>query len=1327
MGVTCTNLQFMYSGVDYGTTGAMTARWKCASSEVKSYEVGFEYFSTQQKTWLTDSVTSVNHVTYDGWVTTNYTSHDENTAMMVHFIVTPICEHTVRDAKGNEKKETYRGDTTVSADVEAPQYHANAPQAQKSKDKWKTTNPADPTIAVAPNADVTKATITVTAAADNRVGAVEIQRSVDGGSWATAKRDVRWFTGASRQFETDQVAWQYSFADSLSRGHSYSYRARVGNMIGSESGAPIEGSGASGTKCAFNYSYDVSHSENLLGRNFDRSSAYVTAMGSGEDVLVVVTRPASPTFDSISLAGPDSITVAWTENGKNTDHYDVQYSSYVTSAGKNAWEAGAVDEIRHMTVPGTARKATVAGLDHGVAWYFRVYAVNDTGEGAATFVGSDGKSGYMTRKLTIAKPTPNYTIPTGLKAELLSNAPSTGEYSAKLTWSDKTLEGESYVVEHSTYAKAWENNAASAIDSSDEQTVCYYTTGALDKGMTHYFRLRKVHGEDTAYAGSTVKVSVPAETSQQLARPTKLTAKKRDSTSVTLTLTAAALSSGESWQVQCSDDPDAFTQNILSAISEVTVDEAGANPVITVADLDYGRTWYFRVRRRGSDAVSDWKPMGSEDPLSVTLPSTLGKLNRPTALKATLVNAPGAEPVVEITWEDTLEEGAIYVVQHTKQYNAFVTNAADLIDEVETDGGSGTTKHRGWTENLDKGIKHCFRVYKKKDGYANHYAWISGTTNSTVYAEIPTTPSSEIDAPANFAAVEQNGRARLTWTTQDALGEGESFQVQYADYEGAFAVNDVNAISELSLDESDGTSHALTVSGLDEGTTYFFRVRRRTSEAASYWTPDYTAQSHTAVSVDIPPSAESLEQLGAPTPTVTQLSYCIDETVPLSWTHNSGDNSEQSAWQVELVLGDGTAAYINGTGDAGMASVASLDLSDAEYSFTDGSTASWRVRTQGAWPGYWSPWSRRQSFGIYDRPVAGVGLSESTVTGLPMTITVTATSPSGTGLPESNAPLSCVVSISPAEDTVEQRPDGTERRVAAGEAIWTARRSATEEDGYTSADGWTLEVGAGDVSLQPSISYTVFAAVTTRQGMRCEESATFDVEWDGDVEPPTAYAAFYPDSLTCRIWPRCEVIVENRQDDPTQPDDYVWGLREDTVLSVWRVNQDGTTDLVADNVPNDGEQLVEDAHCAFGSCTYRIVAADTETGAQSSAEVNVPTAHERVVVEFGAEIVELAYNIEWTEEHSPDVEFLSFHGRKSPVAHWGTQQGQTAKIRAALIKGTDADTLAKLRRLSAYRGACYVREPTGPAWWASVVPSSMGGGYSTSSQSVELDITRIEA
>lgn len=1328
MATVCTNLEIFPTSAESSTDGKMTLRWKCNASNVKSHELYVEYFSVSKKQWVTDAKSTVSHQPINQWVTTTYTSPDAATASALHYIVRPLLERTITDAKGNEKTEQYYGDYATSAQVAAPQWDATASTGEKSKMMWQTTAPDAPTVTVS-NA-TSQITVTVVSAANNRVGSLEIQRSVDGGSWASVKKDYRGFAkddtvGGLRVWERNQAAWTYTYKDTaVEDGHVYRYRAVLGNM-------DVSGNGGTYWRYAGGYYYfsDVSH--------FGKKSAWSA-------VASYTRKPARPTNFKAVLASENSVALSWTPEGKTGDAYEVQWSSYVginPSTGKNdnAWNCGAFDEISTMEIDGSASKATVAGLEKGVRWYFRVLRKNDAGSAWAGYVGSDGKV-YATPTVNVpSDPKPTIARPTGLRLvqRVVDNVTYDyfvieGELCARFQWTDlATLEdGASYVIEHSTFSGAWASNAEDRIDTTPlaadraaySGTTKQYTSPGLEYGKTHYFRVLKVgDGTTSSYAtggnatsDGYVKVAIPAQNTS-LAVPTWGSVASKEGGRALVSWTGAALGTGESFQVQYTDYSAAFAQNSLEDIQEADLDESsGTSHKLTVSGLDAG-DWWFRVRRRSESAVSDWTG-AKKLSIAAEKPEVL---KTPKALKAAKSYSAEHGYTVTVSWDDDqLEDGASYRIEHATRSDAWSLNVADAIDTVDTDGDfygrSGARRMRSF-ENVEAGKTHYYKLVKVKDGLADVWA----NSKNAVYVKIDADASGSIQAPSSVTATVQNSRLVLRWSG-DALGSSESFQVEYIDYAEGLENNDTKA-KTAELSESAGTSHVITLSEAEAGMSWWARVRRRTNNGVSAWSSIVTA------AIPAPAEQAATENLGAPTASQTLMAYAMDDDILLSWVHNSGEGSQQSAYQVEIIRSDGTTETYSGSGDVGVSPsiyITPVDVGNADGSdLDDGATLMWRVRTQGAYEGYWSPWSRTQSFRVFASPLAGISVTDP-LSSYPLVIEVGATSQSGLGLPDGNAPLSCQVSIAPASDVETTSSDGTVTTIAAGETVWSGWYTRTSGN---FADGaWTIGLNSSDVRLVGSAAYYVTAVVVTEAGMRAEASATFEVSWGGELPAPMCSASFDADALSCRIWPWCEEMADDGAQGGGEPDEPTFELVDGVTLSVWRVLQDGSTELVADGIANDGESYVDDPRCAFGTCTYRIVAEMEDTGVQSVDEYTVETPHQRVDIQFGSERVELKYNIEWAEAHGPDVELLRFHGRRHPVAHWGTQSGQTFRVHGSLARGTDAETLAKLRSLAEHRGPCFVREPTGLAWWASVVPTQISGGYGTSEQKVELEITRVE-
>lgn len=1311
MAVSCTNLAVAYDDTDY-SSGRCYFKWKCAASGIDHFEVLAGYYSAKQKTWVQDdSAMNADTNNVDGVFQQHWTAPEATVAVEVRFYVRPVLKRTTTDDKGNEKTYDEYGTWQVSSAVKNPRWLADQDQQREFKYKFQTVRPDAPTIAIV--SSTSTQVVLGFRATSPRVGSIEIQRRTDGGAWGTLAYKDRAF-GSTQAPYIDHDPWPIvgttNYTDkTIQAGHTYEYRARCLNTS-EQYITNISGSSKTYTFNGYEPKNDVTTAR------FDGPYGEFS-----NDSVSIVMLPVRPQFDKAELAGPSSVKLWWIDGGKNTSEYDIQYSSYRSSTGQNAWNAGALEAISHMTVPYPAQQetmdgtrysvATVTGLNYGTLYDFRVYSKNAQGEAVSIFVASDGKS-YGTRSVRIpAEPAPTFAIPTGFSG---SKTTISGDVAVIFSWTDvATLEtGAAYVVEHSTYADAWKNNAGELINDSGDLhdiDVAYsgkskrYTWPNIEGGKTHYFKLlKKMDGSTSKYADGTVKIEVAATTEPTLTAPTWGSVTSRDGGRALVTFNGSALGSGESFQIQYTDYSLAFSENSEGDIRESSLNESsGATHSATISDLDPG-DWWFRIRRRSETDVSNWT---STKKLSVPALSS-GVLKQPRSLKVAYSNG-----TITLTWDDDiLETGASYVIEHAIRSDAWTLNVASAIDDTDTngdfDGRSGARRKHSF-EDVDTGVTHYYRLFKVKEDAERVEA------SNGMQAVVVPAISESLDPPTNLVASVVNGRFVLTWDSRTMLASGESFQVQYADYPEAFELNDLENIEETALEESAGTSHVITLSKAEGGRSWWARVRRRSDEAVSAWVG--------LVTVELPPSAGQLdtENLGAPTPTTTSMAYMLDEDILLSWIHNSGSNSQQTAWQVEVGLPDGTAATMTGDGQLGESP--STYITPDDLGLVDGDVATWRVRTQGVWPGYWSPWSKSQSFNVYSRPVATIGLSQNPLTSLPLAITVDALSQGGESMPAGNRPIMCALTISAVDDVESTYPDGSIRYIAAGEEVWSGFYDA-ESDEYVQ-DGWEVSLDASDVTLSGAATYRVRATVSTMMGMRCEAETDLTCEWEMEVPPPRCSTYFDAATLSCTIYPWCEELVGF---DP-ETGDQLFDLRDDTVLSVYRVNQDGSTELVAEGLENDGAASCVDPRCAFGTCTYRIVARDTETGAQGANDYIVQSGYQRVVVDFGADSVELKYNIEWTEDHNPDVEFLNFHGRSNPVAHWGTQRGHKAHIKASLIKGTDEQTLSKLRQLADYRGACYVREPTGLAWWASVVPKQMSGGYLTREQQVELDVTRIEA
>ena len=104
--------------------------------------------------------------------------------------------------------------------------------------------------------------------------------------------------------------------------------------------------------------------------------------------------------------------------------------------------------------------------------------------------------------------------------------------------------------------------------------------------------------------------------------------------------------------------------------------------------------------------------------------------------------------------------------------------------------------------------------------------------------------------------------------------------------------------------------------------------------------------------------------------------------------------------------------------------------------------------------------------------------------------------------------------------------------------------------------------------------------------------------------------------------------------------------------------------------------------------------------------------------------MKLLYNIDVSDNNSPDVSLVNYIGRKYPVTYYGTQIGSTSTWNVAIEK-SDTETLYALRRLQVWMGDCYVREPSGSGYWANITVT-FSQKHKELTIPVTLNITRVE-
>ena len=558
----------------------------------------------------------------------------------------------------------------------------------------------------------------------------------------------------------------------------------------------------------------------------------------------------------------------------------------------------------------------------------------------------------------------------------------------------------------------------------------------------------------------------------------------------------------------------------------------------------------------------------------------------------------------------------------------------------------------------------CKTTKKNSKGNSNWSARVAGVAK-------PATPA------ISAAKATGDDSAKVTWA---AASGAKTYTVEYCMDGNYFKTN-----PEAVRSASGIVGTKFTPTGLESGHKWYFRVQAVNDAGESGW-----SGVKSCVLATVPE---------APTTYETEPAFMRGDSVRLRWTHNSEDESEQTAFEVVM----------NGTTFSG--------TTDDFYvrplsSYADGTQVTWKVRTKGAHAS-WSPWSVVRSFYVYEQASltcaarqtdsSGATVDEdSPLTAFPLAVVLDA---AGGGRQVAGYHVSIVA----AEPLSYVDGFGYERVMGVGEV-------AFERDYAVTSDPYTAVITTGDgANLRDAGVYEIVADVAMKSGLRATADAwRFAVDFDVEVPEPNVLVSFDAEDLTAGIMPACYEIDENG--------DATTELAAGVTLAVYRIDDDGTLVLLRSGIPNDGTAVVVDPHANFGECWYHVVATDTATGVCSFADGGAASPHHTTTVQWdeswqqaidpddlGERDYDYAgmrmdglYNAKHDESGSVQAEDVEYIGREHPVSYYGTQMGYEAQFQVD-FPYDDMETLKKARRLLALRDDAYVREPRGTGYWAHIV------------------------
>ncbi len=536
---------------------------------------------------------------------------------------------------------------------------------------------------------------------------------------------------------------------------------------------------------------------------------------------------------------------------------------YSYRVGDGSWQEWATtNQNEQFAQNGRAASGyLVDGLDNGVAYSFRVRAVNDA-------LGANPLYGQILESRRPVVPGVVPPAPLGLSAE-------GGDRRVMLSWISGGSGGPP--ITHWEYCEMTTRCDAKRdwqkVDGSDAGTTSATVTKfvgpgssepvALVNGTSYRFRVRAVNaigGGAAAEAlavtpgrppGAPVRVLVEAGDAQATLRVTKPAQPGLNLNRVVAYEARKKVAGGvyDAWE----------TLGTTVAASSATTRMPSAESGAVVRNLVNGRTYTFQVRARNAYGPGAHVESSAVVPIGPPPPGTL--------------SAAAGDTQVVLSWSSTGSGGSTITGWEYRQRQG--------------DGGYG-----GWNEMADStAATASHTVTGLSNGISYRFEVRAMTANSDVkgnaFASEPVVPSTVPPAPESVGAIRGDGEVALSWVagTPGAPGEATWASATTSWQYRMRTDGDTEFGSWTTVADSDATTTGHVVEGLVNGISYTFEVRAVNAIGEG------SAGSVSATPAKVP---------AAPTVTAT----AGDAMVTLSWASTGDGGSPITAWQMRTAGGE---------------------------------------------------------------------------------------------------------------------------------------------------------------------------------------------------------------------------------------------------------------------------------------------------------------------------------------------------------------------------------------------------------------------------------------
>ena len=562
---------------------------------------------------------------------------------------------------------------------------------------------------------------------------------------------------------------------------------------------------------------------------------------------------------------------------------------------------------------------------------------------------------------------------------------------------------------------------------------------------------------------------------------------------------------------------------------------------------------------------------------------------------------------------------------------------------------------------IDAGYRYKVRVRGVRNGLTSDWSEYSDNYNT-----IPKPP----EAITELKAVSETS-VSISWTE---VTTATSYGIEYTDNKDNFDVTSGTSSTQVDV----GTT--FTITGLESGHEYFFRVRAINDEGESPYTEIKS------VIVGQKPTS--------PTTWSNSSTITVGEALNLYWIHNSVDGSSQTYAELELTVNGTTSSQVIKNSEEeeekDKTSVYSIDTSG----YSEGTTILWRVRTRGVTEEF-SEWSIQRTINVYAPPTLQLTVVSS-LTSFPLAISAIAG-------PSTQKPVGYAVQITALSSYETYDEYGQVKMVGNGEVIFSKY--------YDVQTTLSTSLTPADITLENNIRYRVSCTAAMDSGLSKTETTDFTVAWGDSNCFPNAEISYNPKRYTTSIRPYCTDASEKQLTGWT--------------LAVYRREYNGSFTEIASGIASGGNVYVTDPHPALDYARYRIVAVNNTNGSVEYYDVpGYPINEPAIIIQWDEEwtnrdddspdaldkpawagsLLYLPYNVDVSNSTAPDVSMVNYIGREHPVSYYGTHKGETASWNTT-IAASDTETIYALRRLQNWMGDVYVREPSGVGYWANITLS----------------------